>query len=274
MRHLHQIGTTLSNKAREAVRNQDGTISLLFGLSLMPLLAGAGVALDYSRASDVRAAMQNAVDSTVLAMAKRSPTLSDRDLQTEALKHFSAVYHTRHGIAPAPIRVSRSRTAMRVEAAGNVPTRLMKAFGTTNLAVSTVGEASISQRRVELALALDNTGSMGRLSKMDELKKATRNLINAAEGSAPSGSGMIKIAMVPFDTEVKVNAGAYREQSWLAFRENASHPSFDNIRPRMATKAAWTGCISDRGTGFDAGDRRSELARPESLHPAVVCAND
>jgi Flp pilus assembly protein TadG len=273
MRNLFQSGTSLVEKARRIVRDQDGSISLLFGLSLMPLIAGAGVAIDYSRASDVRSALQGAFDSTVLAMAKRSPTLSDADLQREAARHFAAVYHSRHGIAPAPIRVTRTRTAMRVEASGVVPTKLMKAFGTPALQVATAGEASISQRRVELALALDNTGSMSRLSKMDELKKATRNLIDAAERSAPAGSGMIKIAMVPFDTEVKVDAGAYRERTWLAFSENAGHPSFDRIRPQMARKTAWTGCVTDRALGFDASERRSELARPESLHPAVTCSN-
>jgi Flp pilus assembly protein TadG len=273
MRNPFQTGTKLLETMRNAVRHQDGSVSLLFGLSLLPLIAGAGLAIDYSRASDVRSAMQNAVDSTVLAMAKRSPTLSDTDLQREAARHFAAVYTNRHGIAHSPIRVTRTRTAMRVEASSVVPTKLMRAFGTPALQVATAGEASISQRRVELALALDNTGSMGRLSKMEELKKATRNLIDAAEKAAPRGSGMIKIAMVPFDTEIKINPNGYRERSWLAFRDDAGHPSFDRIRPQMATKTDWTGCITDRGTGFDASERRSDLARPESLHPAVTCSN-
>jgi hypothetical protein len=139
--------------------------------------------------------------------------------------------------------------------------------------VASRAEAAIGQRKVELALVLDNTGSMGRLSKMDELKKATKNLIDAAEAAAPTGSGMIRIALVPFDTEVNVDPVVYRNQSWLAFRENAADRAFDDIRPRMAAKASWSGCITDRGPGFDASDKRVDMTRPESFHPAVACGS-
>jgi hypothetical protein len=126
---------------------------------------------------------------------------------------------------------------------------------------------------VELALVLDNTGSMSRLSKMDELKKATRNLINAAEAAAPAGSGMIKIALVPFDTEVNVDPVAYGNRSWLVAKDEAGDRAYDDIRGRMMTRLTWKGCIADRGPGFDTNDKRVDMTRPDSFHPAVQCSS-
>ena len=64
---LNQIGTNLSRGFDRFVRNRDGNVSLMFGLALMPVLIGSGAAIDYSRASDARAKLSNAVDSTAAA---------------------------------------------------------------------------------------------------------------------------------------------------------------------------------------------------------------
>ncbi len=270
---LRTFGTNLYGKATCLVRKQDGNVALLFGLALMPMMAVTGVAIDYSRASDARTSLQLAIDSTVLAVAKRAPLLSDAQLRTEAETHFRAVLRERHDLATLPITVTRKDKKVQVAAAGVLPTSFMKLFGVARMDVGSAAEASVGQRKVELALVLDNTGSMGRLSKMDELKKATRNLINVAEAAAPAGSGMIRIALVPFDTEVNVDPNAYRYQSWLAFKEDAGHSSFNDIRSRMATKATWGGCLTDRGIGFEANDKRVDMTRPESFHPAVNCSS-
>jgi Flp pilus assembly protein TadG len=270
---LRQVGTTLCRKAAQFRSNRDGNVAMMFSIALLPLLAAGGSALDYGRASNARAELQNAVDSTVLAMAKRSPLLNDTQLRTEAAAHFRAVLNQRQDLAMLPITVVRTDKRLSITATGDLPMSFMKVFGVDRLTVGSLSEASIEQRKVELALVLDNTGSMSRLSKMDELKKATKNLINAAEASAPAGSGMIKMALIPFDTKVKLNANDYRFQSWLAFRENAAPRTFDDIRASMATKAGWQGCLVDRGVGFDANDRRVDVSRPESYHPAVDCGD-
>ncbi len=270
---LHQAGTFLRHKAGQFVHNRDGNVAMLFGLSLLPIMAVSGAAIDYSRASDARAQLQNAIDSTVLAVAKISPTLTDTQLRTEAEKHFRAVLRQRHDLAMLPINVSRTDKAVVVAAGGILPTSFMKIFGMNSVPVGSSAQASIGQRKVELALVLDNTGSMGRLSKMDELRKATRNLINAAEAAVPAASGMIRIALVPFDTEVKVDPATYRTRSWLVSSDEAADRAFDDIRPRMVSRGSWTGCISDRGPGFDANDKRVDMTRPDSLHPAVSCSS-
>lgn len=272
MANLHQTGTYLSRKARSFGKDSNGNISLLFGLSLIPMIAAAGAAIDYSRASDARSQIQAAADSAALAVARRAPTLTDAQLQAEAQRHYSAVLTRRPDLAALPITVVRGDKRVQIAAAGIMPTTFMKLLGTRQLTVGARVEAGFGDRKAEIALALDNTGSMGSANKMAELKRATLNLISAASAAAPAGSGMIKISIVPFDTSVRVDEAVYRNQSWLAFRDNPAS-AFDDVRPRMATQAGWNGCITDRNTGYDTNDRRAQTALAESLHPAIGCAN-
>jgi Putative Flp pilus-assembly TadE/G-like len=271
---LHRAGTTLSRTARRFVRNQDGNISLLFGLTLIPMLAAAGSAVDYSRASQARSQLQAAADSAVLAVARTAPTLTDAQLRTQAEQHFRAVLTSRADLAALPITVTRTAKRVQIAAAGSMPTTFMKFFGYSAMNVSTTVEAGFGDRKVELMLALDNTGSMAQLNKMVELKKATQNLINAAAAAAPAGSGMIKVGLVPFDTGVRVEPTVYGPQSWMAYSSNPAS-AFNDVRGRMANdQFSWGGCLTDRSVGFDTNDRRAQLALAESLHPAVICANN
>lgn len=273
MAQLHHIGTHLLRKARRLVRNQDGSVGMLFGLALIPMVAAAGVAIDYSRASQARSQLQAAADSAVLAVARQAPALTDAQLTEEAQRHFEAVLTQRPDLHAAPVSVTRNGRKVQIVAAGVLPTTFMKVLGLYQMDVATRVEAGFGDRKVEIALALDNTGSMASANKMVELKKATRNLLAAARAAAPSGGGMIKVSIVPFDTGVRVDASAYRNQSWLAFQDSPPSPAFNDIRARMATQAGWQGCITDRGPGYDANDRRAQNALAESLHPAVICGN-
>ncbi len=275
---LNQIDTVMRRKARAFVQNRDGNVAMMFGLALLPILATVGAAIDYSRASNARAQLNNAVDSTVLAIAKRAPQLTDAQLRTEAEKHFKAMLKDRSDLATLPLVVSRSDKRLAITAAGVMPTSFMKLFGQGSLKVASLSEATIGQRKVEIALVLDNTGSMGWSNKMEELKKASRNLIDAAEKAAPTGSGMIRIALVPFDTHVKVDPSTNRNDTGVVTRDEATDPAFDDIRnrnipnrSRMEARATWKGCITDRSAGYEANVRPSVLALPASRHPAMTC---
>ncbi len=72
-----------------------------------------------------------------------------------------------------------------------------------NLSVS--NEIVWGVKKLELALALDVTGSMASNNKMTELKKAAKSLLTTLKGAAKK-DGDIKVAIVPF--AVVVNAGA------------------------------------------------------------------
>jgi Flp pilus assembly protein TadG len=66
------------DRIRDFRRNDRGNVALLFGLTLVPMVGAAGVAVDYSNASNVQTALQTEVDATALEAAKAAV-----DIQTD-----------------------------------------------------------------------------------------------------------------------------------------------------------------------------------------------
>jgi Flp pilus assembly protein TadG len=72
--------------------DERGNIALLFGLSLVPVVGAAGVAVDYGKASNMKTVLQTEVDATALEVARAAvvihtmaPTSSQTPSQRQAL---------------------------------------------------------------------------------------------------------------------------------------------------------------------------------------------
>jgi len=72
------------------INNKNGNVAIMFGLFLVPMLVGAGVAIDFLRANQVRSQLTDAADSALLA-AVRARTL-DGDLSDEQAKALAKQY--------------------------------------------------------------------------------------------------------------------------------------------------------------------------------------
>jgi Flp pilus assembly protein TadG len=53
---------------------QAGNVAITFAFASLPIVGFVGAAVDYSRANSVKAAMQTALDSTALMLAKEAAT--------------------------------------------------------------------------------------------------------------------------------------------------------------------------------------------------------
>ncbi len=71
-----------------AARDENGGVAIIFGLAVIPIFAFAGFAMDFSRATDVRAAMQNAADSTALQAVMARQEGRQLDIQQTFMGNF------------------------------------------------------------------------------------------------------------------------------------------------------------------------------------------
>ncbi len=240
--------------------NERGATAIIFGLAVLPLVVALGAAIDYSYAASIRASMQRAVNSAAVAVARDSASLNDTAAERRGRQFFAANFRNSDA-ALAPVSVKRDSKTVRIAASGTVPTAFMQVVGIKSIPVSTEAVVNWGSRKIELALVLDNTGSMrdplGGGLKIDELKKAARNLLDEAEKAAPDRDA-IKIAIVPFDTQV--NVGNMLGSLDVAFDFGIA-------------KAAWSGCVGDRSmTGnYDVNDETPRLALKDTLFPAMPC---
>lgn len=68
--------------------NQRGNVALTFALAFFPLMVAAGAAVDYTRAANVRTALQGAVDATALMLSKDAQGLSEAQIKSEGVGLF------------------------------------------------------------------------------------------------------------------------------------------------------------------------------------------
>ena len=79
--------------------------------------------------------------------------------------------------------------------------------------INVTSEVLWGMKKLELALALDNTGSMASSGKMAALKKAAHALLDTLKKAAKK-DGDIKVAIIPFDTTVNLGT-SYKNQPWF-----------------------------------------------------------
>ena len=175
------LSAWLRRQTKSFRADEGGNLLITFALSTVPIVGFIGAAVDYSRANSVKAAMQAAVNSTALMLSKDAQKLSTAEISQKANDYFNALFNRTEAINVVvnPIFTSPQDGSFRldVRATARVPTTFTKVFGQSKLNVDVKSEALWGIKKLEVALALDNTGSMSRISKMTNLKTAAHNLL-------------------------------------------------------------------------------------------------
>lgn len=199
-------------------RDDRGNVAMIFGLTLLPLMGLAGASVDYGRASQLRTKMSIAADAAVLAAVK-----ANGKTHPERTAIANATFAANLGTDASLVGYSGTLTAVndttyRYEVNAEYKYSVIKILpgaGTSAplYARSEATDGGLS--KLEIVLALDNTGSMASSSKMAELKKAlcgdsncsnlapTSGFIKIMKGAARDPD-QIRVGLVPFDTTVRV----------------------------------------------------------------------
>jgi uncharacterized protein YegL len=144
-----------------------------------------------------------------------------------------------------------------VTASGTVPTTFTRLLGQQKLDISSSAQVKWGVKKLELALVLDNTGSMANNGKLTQLKTASHNLLTTLQNAAKQ-PGDVKVAIIPFDKIVNVGTG-YAGQSWVDY-------SVHDIQ-----QALWEGCVQDRDQPYDTQDT-TPTTDFHTKFPAVQCS--
>ena len=257
-----------------------GNVAILFGAAVIPLALGMGVAVDYGRALLVRERMQSALDAATLAVGSW-PGLSNAEMQTKAQEYFNANYPTSIG-SVSPLNLSASGNTIVVSVSASVPTTLMKLVNIDHVDVAASTTVMVGMGTAEVALALDNSGSMAG-SKISALKTAASDLVDTLFTSAQNSpeADPIKVAVVPFAAGVNVGS-QYANASWMdTGNANPYHadaqkaygaPSttnnftlFNSLKTSSGAAVTWRGCVEARPTPYDVTDDAASTGNPSTL---------
>lgn len=264
-------------KRLRALRSDErGNVLIMFGFALVPVIGLTGATIDYSRATAARQVLNAAVDSAALMAARDAAKLSDAELRSRIDKWIVANLHgdAAKGFTSATTVIDRTARTIAIDAKLDVDTSLTRVLGKDAMTISSKSQSTWGTNTIELALALDNTGSMDSSGKMTALKTAATNLIDIMK-DATTETDQIKISVVPFATQVKISTG-FKDEAWLRFDQVKITYSYDRWGNRIENretikKSTWTGCVSDRDQPNDVKDNESVLAY-STLYPADFCA--
>ena len=229
---------------RSLLRDRRGTTAAVFALALLPLMASVGVAVDSAFGFMVKNRLGKALDAAGLAAGK---VVFSQNMKPDAQDYFAANYpqgYLDSTVTSLNIAVDQAREVITLSAEAKVPTNVMHLFGYPDLTVRARTVIRRSNRGAEVALVMDNTGSMRSGGKMTAMKAAASDLVNILYGNAAALPDLW-VTLVPYAASVNVGAG---RQGWLAAGDKVF------AAPDPFAPSAWKGCVEARPGGGDETD--------------------
>ena len=165
-------------KFRKFLTDRGANVSVIFALTLVPVAGGVATAVDYSRASSARTAMQNVLDSTALMVGKDAKLLSASEIQLRSHNIFTSMY-VRSDVSNVLVNASFNPETgqLKLTSSGTLTARLAGVIGISQVKIGARSEIATAGANLEIALVLDNTGSMGSAGKIQSLKAAAKMFI-------------------------------------------------------------------------------------------------
>src|SRR3569623_1363254 len=197
------------------LRDRRGSVLPLLAFTALPLMAGGGVAVDYSRANATKAQFQAALDSTALMLSKNAANVSAADLQTQATSYFTAIFtntQTQNGAVTTSYS-NNGGSKILLNGSATLPTNFLGLLGYSQLTINASATSTWGNTRLRVALVLDNSGSMASDDKMTALKTAAHGLLAQLQAAATNPED-VYVSIVPFNKDVNIASTNYAA-SWL-----------------------------------------------------------
>jgi Flp pilus assembly protein TadG len=261
----------------------------MLALAALPLFGFVGAAIDFSRAASARTAMQGALDATALMLSKDAPDLNAGDLDQKANDYFKAMFQRPEAynvqVQTEFTQPQQGSFSLTMKGSATVSTLFSKMLGQATINLSATSEVLWGIKKLNLALVLDNTGSMASSQKMTNLKTAAHNLLTTLKNAAKQ-PGDIKVAIVPFATDVNAgtaNVDAYWIDwtDWEAANGTCSNSSYHSKSSCVSNGKIWTpkphsqwnGCVNDRDQNNDVNNTATVAGAPATLFRAHQASN-
>lgn len=222
-----------------------GSVVAMFAVLLPVLIGAVGMTVDLSQAYLVRQRLGGAVDAAALAVASLPSDTDPAELEALAQKFLDANYPSGKIGATYDLNVAFiGDSAVIVSAYADYDTSFMRIAGIDTITVSKSATVQREVKGLEVALVLDNTGSMG-TSNIDALKTASTNFINILFDKVENAEDL-KIGIVPYSGSVRVGRyglGQYPDGTSGYGDPFVVLPTGVSYTSNHEASSGWYGCI-------------------------------
>ncbi|MEQ1866651.1 MAG: pilus assembly protein [Alphaproteobacteria bacterium] len=254
------------------LNSRGGNVAMIYGLAMMPTIAAVGSAVDLTRAMVVKMRLGEALDAAGLAVGG-TIGMSNSEMTAKAQQFFYANYPDSELGTVTSLTVSSSgynNNLVTVAGTARVDTAFMGIFGVNYLDIGVNVQVTRESKGLEIALALDNTGSMASNGKMQALKSATLELINILFGDQ-NAPARLKMSLVPFSQTVKVDTAQFMNAGWMdtTGQSSSAKLNFDNNKYAFSVwtsmrNSSWGGCLEARPNGLEQLDTAPTAGNADS----------
>ncbi len=218
-------------------RSQRGAVIILWALATVPIVIGVGAAVDLSRAYMARTRLAFALDAAGLAAGAAGET--ETQMQAIAEQYFSANYRPELPGTPSTPNLTVNGGVIRVTGTVTLEPTLLRLIGQEDITVAAAAE--VLRKGLEVALILDNTGSM-KGSKLAALRQASQSLVDVLF-EVPELQSNLRVGIVPYSSSVNLGAAA------LSVVSGVDPSEFD-----PSDDEKWNGCVLARSYPDDVRD--------------------
>ncbi len=247
---------------RHFCRDQRGAMVAIIALAIMPVFASLALAIDLGRGYLLKSKLSYAIDAAALAGGRAF----DSDIREEDVTmFFEANFPDQYmdaqltGSGPS-VTINDNDNTITIEAEATMPTHFMSVAGIDTVTVAARTVVQREMRGMELALVMDNTGSMRSSGKMAAMKDAAAELVNILYGDRETVPNFW-ISLVPYAATVNIGS---QHADWLV------QQNYDSDAARLAADldgserfgyhedhyqpTVWKGCVEARSYPNDSND--------------------
>ena len=276
-------------------KNTSGQAALIFGLAALPMMAGAGVAIDFSRLATKHTSLQQATDATALAIAREATASTTNAQVLASAQNYITTGYSNRTATITSATISSDHSSVCVSAQDNIQLGVMGMFGSSSKVVTTSTCTGIAgHSSYEVALVLDNSGSMNNgvsgSTKLAALKTAANNFTTTMFSGGLAGK--VKLSIVPFSGAVAVSSTdtANGTASWIDTQGQSSwhwktfsgataagFTSRLNIFNKLMgvnSNWAWAGCFETQPYPQNVNDTAPSTATPDSLYVPYLAPDE
>jgi Flp pilus assembly protein TadG len=230
----------------------------LIAAAAIPLVAFTGLAVDTARGYLIKTRLSYALDSAALAGGRVMFDVTARDAAIQ--KFFDANFPAGYmgaTLTDPTTTVNTVDQTIKLDASVTLDTTLMSVLGVDDVEVAASAEVQRQVKGMELALVLDNTGSMrytasgSSQSKVEDLKDASLQLVNILYAGREEIDDFY-MSIVPYTS--MVNVGQQHSGFLTGLNQAAYSP------------AVWKGCVEARH--LNTRDRNDDTPSDEGFVPA------
>jgi len=258
---------------RNFVASESGHFAMMFAILAPVFLAGIGLALDISTLANARAHLQSSLDSAVLAASRLDDASKSRDDLFQAFLAANLVNN--RSILSAEGELSVDKGLNYIETSGTVTADInltfMRGMGVGKLTVNSAAFEATNE--LEVAMVLDNTGSMG-AARMSALRDAATALVDIL-ASAKTENRKVTAALVPFVAQVNVKGEGYSD-TWIDLNGKAPYhgvnfeaknasKNYNHLDLFKQLKVDWKGCVEARPAPYNLSDDAPNPDVPATL---------